>query len=434
MKFAQITAHGVARATRLTTSTRRQGAWRSIALMSAAVFGLAVGVSPPAQAQTFTVLYSFAGYPTDGGRPAAGLFMDAAGDLYGTTAYGGNNKSCPGSGIGCGTVFKLDTNGVETVLHNFTGADGANPRASLIMGADASLYGTTAFGGNLQDCGGNGFAGCGVVFKLSGQKETVLHRFTGGTDGAWPVGGVLMGTRGALYGSTNAGGTVGGGVVFKLVGKKETVLHSFTGGKDGNYLTSGLLMDIMGNLYGTDAFGGDIDCGCGVVFKLTRKQLTVLHSFKGPPDGATPVAGVIMDAEGNLYGTTREGGESDGAGTVFELSSNGKERVLHRFRAYTKQHDGIYPVTPLVRDAQGNLYGATVEGGLYGAGVVYEITAAGKEKILHSFCSGDCSDGAQPNDLIMDTQGNLYGTTSAGGGASHDGTVFKITLQPSDAE
>jgi uncharacterized repeat protein (TIGR03803 family) len=362
--------------------------------------------------------------------------MDAAGNLYGTTIYGGNNKSCPASGIGCGTVFKLDTHGVETVLHNFTGPDGANPVASLMMDAKGDLYGTTRFGGITKGCTGTGFAGCGVVFKLSKGKQTVLHRFTGGADGAFPWAGLVADAYRALYGTTNGGGSLGGGVVFKLTGTKETVLHSFTGGKDGNYLTSGLLMDAAGNLYGTDAFGGDMECdypdGCGVVFKLAGKQLTVLHTFKGPPDGATPAAGVIMDSEGNLYGTTNSGGEAYSTGTVFKLSASGKEQVLHRFRVNGR--DGVGPQTAVVRDAQGNLYGTTEEGGLYGGGVVYEITADGKEKILHTFCSGDCSDGAYPNDLIMDAKGNLYGTTSAGGGASHDGTVFKITLHPSDAE
>jgi uncharacterized repeat protein (TIGR03803 family) len=414
-------------------------AHRAAALVLAAVLGLALGTNPPAEAQTFTVLYSFAGYPIDGGKPAAGLLVDAAGNLYGTTAYGGNTACSGGSGIGCGTVFKLDTNGAETVLHNFTGSDGTNPFANLIMDAKGDLYGTTTAGGLLTHCTGFGsYPGCGVVFKLSGQTETVLHRFTGGADGAFPLAGVVMDPSGSLYGTTNAGGSVGGGVVFKLAGLKETVLHSFTGGKDGNYLTSGLLLDATGSLYGTDAYGGDIDCdypnGCGVVFKLAGKRLTVLHSFKGPPDGANPVAGLIMDSEGNLYGTTYDGGESYNAGTVFELSASGKERVLHRFRVtYNVQHDGVLPDSGVVRDAQGNLYGTTGEGGLNGAGVVYKITAGGQETILHTFCSGDCTDGGFPNGLIMDAKGNLYGTTY-GGGVNDNGTIFMITPGPSNPQ
>jgi uncharacterized repeat protein (TIGR03803 family) len=276
-----------------------------------------------------------------------------------------------------------------------------------------------------------------VVFKLSGRKETVLHRFcsvgTYCTDGAFPPAGVIMDASGALYGTTNAGGTSGNGVVFKLVGTKETVLHSFTGGKDGGYLTSGLLLDAKGNLYGTDAFGGDINCdypgGCGVVFKLTGKQLRVLHSFKGPPDGAEPFAGLMMDPEENLYGTTKDGGIQGNLGTVFKVSQAGKENVLYRFK---REQNGFNP-SGLVRDGQGNLYGTNEEGGLTGYGVVFEITTDGKEKILHNFCSGDCSDGAYPNDLIMDAQGNLYGT-AYGGGTYGKGTIFKISLPPTQPQ
>jgi uncharacterized repeat protein (TIGR03803 family) len=403
------------------------------------LLGLTVSPGQSAQAQTFTVLYSFAGYPTDGAGLEAGLLMDASGNLYGTTTFGGNvnGAHCGGSGyIGCGTVFKLDTKGVETVLHNFRGPDGANPIASLIMDARGDLYGTTRFGGRLQDCADSGAAGCGVVFKLSGSKETVLHRFCSAgncTDGAEPWGGLVMDANGNLYGTTNAGGKVGGGVAFKLVGKKETVLHSFTGRKDGSYLTSGLLMDAMGNLYGTDVFGGDINCdypnGCGVVFKLTGKQLTVLYSFKGPPDGASPVAGLLMDPEGNLYGTTADGGNSYNLGTVFEVSRRGKERVLYRFGP-PLHHAGFRPQSRVILDAEGSLYGTTLEGGRYDSGIVFEISKDGKEKVLHNFCSASgCADGAYPSgDLIMDARGNLYGTAFAGG-VNKNGTVFMIAPQ-----
>jgi uncharacterized repeat protein (TIGR03803 family) len=245
---------------------------------------------PISQGQTFKVLHSFAGNPKDGAAPLGGLLMDSAGNLYGTTLQGGKCSGCHDSGgYGCGIVFKLDINGVETVLHNFNGSDGAGSIATLIMDANGDLYGTAAVGGG-SGCNTGPSVGCGVVFKLSGHKETVLYRFTGGADGAFPWAGLVADASGNFYGTTNAGGEYGGGVAFKLVGKKETVLHSFTGGKDGNYLAAGsLLMNARGNLYGTDAFGGDIDCdypnGCGVVFKLAGKQLTVLHSFKGPPTG-----------------------------------------------------------------------------------------------------------------------------------------------------
>lgn len=298
------------------------------------------------------------------------------------------------------------------------------------MDANGDLYGTTEFGGLLQDCVDTEYAGCGVVFKLSGNKETVLHKFCSVgdcEDGAFPWPGLVMDACGALYGTTSEGG-YGLGVAFKLIGKKETVLHSFAGGKDGGYITAGLIMDAEGNLYGTASQGGDLNCdypyGCGAVFKLAGKKETTLYAFKGYPDGDTPYASLFMDAERNLYSTTVAGGESYNTGTVFELSASGKERVLHRFRE--NHHDGFSPQSAVVGDAQGNLYGTTPAGGDSDAGVVYEITADGKEKILHNFCSGDCSDGVFPNDLIMDAKGNLYGT-AYGGGANNKGTIFMIT-------
>ena len=189
-------------------------------------------------------------------------------------------------------------------------------------------------------------------------------------------------------------------------------------------------MDARGNLYGTDAFGGDIDCdypnGCGVVFKLTGRKETVLHSFQGPPDGHTPVAGLFMDAEGNLYGTTTDGGRDSNGGIVFEVGQDGKERVLHTFRS---AHGGSDPQAGVVRDAQGNLYGTTLYGGSGNGccGTVFEITADGKEKVLHSFCTTDCLDGAYPlAGLAIDAKGNLYGTASAGG-VNRNGVIFMIT-------
>ena len=409
---------------------RLHAAWRERALTFVVMLGLAIGTMPLAQAQTFTVLYSFAGYPTDGANPIGGLVMDAAGNLYGTTTYGGD-ANCPGSGIGCGTVFELDAKGVETVLHNFTGPDGAHSSANLVMDANGDLYGTTEFGG--KGCVGNDATGCGVVFKLSGKKETVLHRFTGGQDGAEPLGGLIMDASGALYGTTELGGNTncnpdGCGVVLKLVGKKETVLHSFKG-PDGAFPTAALLMDSKGILYGTARYGGDFNCNCGVVFKLVGKKASVLHAFKGTPDGDVPAAGLFMDTKGNFYGTTALGGNSYNLGTIFEVSRSGKEHVLYRFGP-PLGHAGFSPQTRVIRDAAGNLYGTTLEGGKAGAGIVFEVSKDGKEKVLHNFCSASgCADGAFPaGDLIMDTKGNLYGT-AYGGGVNANGTVFMIAPQ-----
>jgi uncharacterized repeat protein (TIGR03803 family) len=249
---------------------------RTLTLISAITLFAAVPVRLAAQEQqvqapTFTVLHAFTAF--SGGRfSTASLVRDAAGNLYGTTVLGGN-LAC-GSGSGCGVVFKLDTTGKETVLHRFTGGvDGANPSAGLVQDAAGNLYGTTEGGGDLA-CGG-GF-GCGVVFKLGTTgKETVLHSFTGGADGRDPNAGLVRDAAGNLYGTTRSGGDLacsvaGCGVVFKLdTTSKETVLHSFT---LGGFPEAGLLRDGAGKLYGTTFSGGSNACGgqgCGAVFKLT---------------------------------------------------------------------------------------------------------------------------------------------------------------------
>ena len=206
-----------------------QRAVRAYALVLVATLALITAAGTTADAQTFKVLYRFGAYP-DGNSPLGGLLMDAAGNLSAPPHTRGSHDGCPGKWQ-CGTVFKLDTNGVETVLYNFTGPDGSNPTSNLIMDANGDLYGTTEFGGDTSNCVGTSYAGCGAVFKLSATNEIVLHRLAGGGDGAWPLAGVIMDARSALYGTTNSGGAAGGGVAFKLVGRKETVLASFTGGE-----------------------------------------------------------------------------------------------------------------------------------------------------------------------------------------------------------
>jgi uncharacterized repeat protein (TIGR03803 family) len=320
-----------------------------------------------------TVLYSFcsAGNCADGSCPAAGVILDRKGNLYGT-AYGGGSL-CGQGGSGNGVVFELSPKGKgqwkETVLYTFKGApDGANPAAGVILDTKGNLYGTTQFGGG----------GGGTVFKLSKTgKETVLYQFTGGNDGAFPVAGVTRDSKGNLYGTTYNGGMHFYGTVFKLSQTgKETVLHSFTGGSDGGYPRGGVIQGAK-YLYGTAFIGGKLSCtfsnvpGCGVVFKLnmTGKE-TVLYSFNGGTDAAGPAAGVILDAKGNLYGTTQSGG-AGGAGTVFELSKTGNETVLYPF---TGGADGAFPVAGVIQDAKGNLYGTTPSGGVYNAGVAFKLT------------------------------------------------------------
>ncbi len=254
--------------------------------------------------------------------------MDALGNLYGTTENGGSGGGCS---FGCGTVFKLDPAGNENVLHSFTGSpgDGGRPVAGLIMDTAGNLYGTTAEGGSGTCTGINGVpvSGCGTVLKLDPSgNETVLHSFTGGSDGIQPLAALILDQAGNFYGTTELGGSFGSGTVFKLdPSGNETVLHTFTGGNDGAApLFAGLIMDTAGNLYGTTQNGGgssNCSVGCGTVFKLdTSTNETVLHSFTGSPgDGARPVAALIVDKTANLYGTTTGGGAS-GLGTVFKLT------------------------------------------------------------------------------------------------------------------
>src|SRR5271157_4610665 len=305
---------------------RAAGAALALAIMLVA----AVLATGSAQAQTYTygVLYTFTGSP-DGAVSDGGLVRDAQGNLYGTTSQGGD----PACTNGCGTVFKVNTTGNETVLYSFTGgADGAYPGAGLLRDAQGNLYGTTGQGGALA-C--NAPNGCGTVFKVDTTgKETVLYSFTGGADGSTPEAGLLPDAQGNLYGTTSQGGdpacTNGCGTVFKVdTTGKETVLYSFTGLPDGASPTAGLVQDAQGNLYGTTSQGGDPACtnGCGTVFKVdTKGKKTVLYSFTGGADGAIPYAGLARDAPGNLYGTAQRGGNlactgpTNGCGTVFKLT------------------------------------------------------------------------------------------------------------------
>ena len=392
--------------TEATSGTRLRAG--SIALAVAIVLVPAVVGTKSAEAQTYKekVLYSFRG-KADGRFPYAGLVRDAAGNLYGTTYQGG--------AYGLGTVFKLSKTGKKTVLHSFarTGGDGANPEAGLVRDAAGNLYGTTPYGGA---------SGYGTVFMLDTTgKETVLYSFTGtGGDGAEPLFGYLVrDAAGNLYGTTEGGGASGYGTVFMLDETgNETVLYSFTGtGGDGTEPAAGLVRDAAGNLYGTTKSGGASGY-YGTVFMLdTTGKETVLHSFDGS-DGADPLAGLVRDAAGNLYGTTNSG---DGYGTVFMLDETGKETVLHSFKRPSRE--GAYPFG-LVRDAKGNLYGTTFEGGASGLGTVFMLDKTGKETVLHRFAG---SDGAYPDaGLVRDAKGNLYGTTSIGG-AYEDGTMFELT-------
>jgi uncharacterized repeat protein (TIGR03803 family) len=374
--------------------------------------------APWAQGQTFTVLHSFKG-GTDGENPNGGVVRDPAGNLYGTTSYGGS--------FNFGTVFKLDTAGKETVLYTFTGgADGSIPLAGVIRDAAGNLYGTTEAGGDLT-CKSS--IGCGTVFKVDATgNESVLYSFTPAADGAGtPFAGVIRDAAGNLYGTTADGGPYYSGTVFKLdTTGKETVLYTFTGGQGGTdgFLPAGaLIRDAAGNLYGTTQLGGNYSFG--TVFKVDPTGTeTVLYRFRGGYSGDQPAGGVIMDREGNLYGTT-EGGGYYFDGTVFKLNPVGNKTVLYHFGS---GEDGTLPVAGVIADTAGNLYGTTAYGGTFNLGTVFKLDKTGKETVLHNFTGG--ADGALPvAGLLRDAAGNLYGTAYFGGDCSVDGgcgVVFKI--------
>ena len=452
------------------------------------------------------VLYNFQG-GIDGANPQGGVIFDAAGDLYGMTAYGGAG--------GNGTVFELkhnpDGSWTESVLSDIADLHG-DSESGLVFDSAGNLYGAV---------GGGGPHSGGVVFQLhpssSGKwEQTVLHSFsnsgniTGGTE---PLGPLVVDQAGKVFGTTSSGGIdcfYGGcGVVFELSpvsgGQwKETILYDFTGGSDGEFLQGGLISDQAGNLYGTATRGGlaNATCYCGTVFMLSPNsngQWTerTIYAFQDGSDGSFPVFSLIFDAAGNLYGVTNDGGglgycsSNGGCGTVFELTPTGSgqwtESVLWRFDNVTEGYspssglfrnaqgqlfgettygnnpgqngtiyeltpsggqwsfstvsafadsDGTYPLTAVVTDSKGNLYGTTAYGGNFGIGAVYEVTPASgglwNEKMIYSFPSGGHGIGGPfrpstlPSPLIVDSAGNLYGEAEAGGD-KNAGMVYELS-------
>ena len=372
-----------------------------------------MGTARPQAPGSELVLHTFASVDPAGSTPYAGVILDSAGNLYGTTLDGGTANA--------GVVYKLDPAGKVTFLYSFTGGtDGATPTAGVIRDADGNLYGVAA--------GGTGpclFGGCGIVYKLNtAGQQTVLYSFTGGADGGNNGGGnleagVIRDSAGNLYGTTVEGGTADAGVVYKLdTSGQQSVLYTFTGLADGGSPMAGVIRDSEGNLYGTTYHGGTNDTG--VVYKVdVTGHETVLYSFTGN-GGANPFAGVIRDSSGNLYGTTYGGGTA-GHGVVYKLDAASNETVLYSF---TGGVDGGSPFAGVIRDSAGNLYGTTSSGGTAGYGVVYKVDAVGNETVLHSFAGG--TDGAYTYvGVTRDLAGNLYGTTQSGG-TGGIGVVYKL--------
>jgi uncharacterized repeat protein (TIGR03803 family) len=384
------------------------------------------------------VLYSF--QDRTGKNPETSLVFDAQGNLYGSASEGG--IGCIPSG-GCGVVFKLTRGSVAghwhyQVLHGFNVSDGRIAPNALILDAAGNLYGTTVGGGQTD---------CGTVFQLTptsdgGYAFTIVYEFAGPPDACEPYGRLVFDAAGNLYGTTFAGGSLGMGTVFELSptaggGWSESVLYSFAGTAlgDGAYPSAGLVIDETGDLYGTTQSGGNPFCelGCGTVFELTPDSGTwteaVLYVFGSQSDGGTPQGGLLRDAVGNLYGTAGLAGL--GCGTVFQLSAQSGSfsfQVIYSFVPSQRgMHDGCQPTGQLAQDAQGNVYGTTLQGGRSEEGMAYELSpnpdGTWSEKKLHTF-SG--LDGSVPvGGVILDSSGNLYGTTDVGG-ANGVGTVFEM--------
>jgi uncharacterized repeat protein (TIGR03803 family) len=399
-----------------------------------------------ASAQTYTVIHAFSG--ADGNYPSAGLTADQAGHLYGTTSYGGNHGCQQGGG--CGTVYELERAGsgwVLNTIYEFQGVtDGADPTARVVFGPDGALYGTTEYGGVQTGIG----AGYGTVFKLAPPAhvcgsfscpwtKTTLYRFTGHSDGAYPSPGDLtFDQAGNVYGTTEAGGLTrpacflgnqGCGVVFKLApsngGWTESVVYSFTGGDDGDLPLAGVLFDQNGNLYGTASEGGTYSYG--TVYQLTPSGSgwteNTLHSFAGLLDGDFPV-GLAFDGAGILYGLADGPPALNYGGVAYELTPSGNNwsfSVISDFPLYDT------PVsTPTLHN--GNIYGSLFTGGSYEAGALFELahgSSGWSFQTLYSFSAQD--DGDSPlGGVLVDASGKVYGTAS-GAGVYSNGVVFEWT-------
>lgn len=420
----------------MTSPSFRKAILRS-KVRSFALFLLVLMTIRAAQAQTFTVLHSFSG--PDGYGPEAGLTLDAAGNLYGTTTHGGSQNCGDG---GCGTVFKLThhpSGWILTTLYEFQGgADGAWPRAGVVFGPDGSLYGTTEYG-------------YGAVFNLRPSTNfcrsvtcpwtlTVLHSFTNGADGNTPgYGNLVFDQQGSVYGTTEGGGTFGAGTVFELThssgGWSKTVLYNFL--TDQSIECSplgGVIFDGAGNLW-----GATIGCGgqYGAVYKLSRSgpgwTATLVHQFLdtpygSTPDGAFPLSSLTLDSTGNIYGTTESGPPAPtcpGLGTVFEINTAGQFSTLHFFPSGSgpecMYESGL--LGPVSLDAQGNLYGTQYAEAYGDYGGVYKGGSQGWSE-LENFPQD--SGGLPRGNVAFDANGNIYGTTSLNGPGSGGG-VWEIT-------
>jgi uncharacterized repeat protein (TIGR03803 family) len=378
-----------------------------------------------ATAQTFTTLANFDS--TNGSNPTASVIQGTDGNLYGTTGLGGGGGSCFAQG-GCGTVFKITPGGTLTTLYVFCSqsncADGITPYGGLLQGTDGNFYGTNIAGGDIS----------GTVFKITSDGTlTTLHLFEE-NDGLSPMGTLIQGTDGNFFGTTNGGGANFEGSVFVMTpGGTLTTLASLGLEDEGGGPVAGLIQGPDGNFYGTATRGGT---GDGMVFRVTPDgTLTTLYSFCsqiGCTDGRSPFAGLVLGADGNLYGATNSGGDfnscalEQGCGTIFKIALDGTLTTVHTFHST----DGFNPQGTLTLGSDGNFYGTTYDGGANNLGTVFTMTPAGILTTLHSF---NQTDGSRPYaGLVQATNGKFYGTTSSGGTSSNCGggcgTVFSLDV------
>jgi uncharacterized repeat protein (TIGR03803 family) len=396
------------------------------AIVVITLFALIAVASLSAQAQTYTVLHSFT-YQPDGAFPNP-LIRDVQGNLYGTTRSGGAN--CLG-GFTCGTVFKINSAGRQTVLYSFAGGnDGSSPLAALVRDTAGNLYGTTLGGNNTS---------ASTVFKVApNRKETVLHVFDPSFNACCQDSPLALDAAGNLYGMSPYGGDfncgleLACGTLYRLAPSGQfTLFHTFKG-KDGAQPEGGLVRDAKGNLYGAALIGGDINnstCpvttnyrrtpfGCGTIFKLDAKgKETVLHTFKGHADGSIPL-GLIQDPAGSLYGIAQFGGDLTcyppyGCGTIFRIATSGKFTVLFTFTSAITRNPGY--ASHLVRDLKGDLYGVKKYDGSNADGLLFKLDPSGKFTTLFNFPLEKSKEGWSPEDFVLGPKGDFYGSTLLGG-------------------
>ena len=387
-----------------------------------------------ANAQTETNLYSFVGPPTDGAEPHSGLVQGSDGSFYGTAYYGGTNGDLPG---GAGTVFRISPSGNYTNLYFFGGYpnDGENPSAGLVQGSDGNFYGTTLGGGTTNFISYEGVYGYGTVFRISpGGTETTLYSFVGFPDGFGPSSGLVQGSDGNFYGTTEYGGAYGEGccsgygTVFRISASGSyTSLYSFgSHPSDGEYPSAGLVQGSDGNFYGTTSGTAGPSIDGGTVFRISPSGTeTTLYALCGQiiydcPNGMNPEGGLVQGSDGSFYGTTKNGG-TNSYGTVFKITAVGTLTTLYTFS------DGEDPTAGLLQGSDGSFYGTTPYGGTNGSGNVFRISPSGTYTSLYSF-GGYYGDGNTPYAvLVQGSDGDFYGTTLYGG-TNGIGNVFKLDV------